>query len=208
MFTKESHNHVTHKWTPATWLAGLSTIPYRRQIMNIFLQRVHHLDTLAFLWVHVTKGFPYRRSVRLISHSGDGLLYFVIAFALLMFEPHSGADFFWAGVIAYLFDVSLYLLLKNLIKRDRPSVKISTYQAWITPSDKFSFPSGHTAAAYLFACMILYFYPLFALPCFIWATAIGMSRVLLGVHYPSDLIAGALLGSACAFWGIYLHSLL
>lgn len=176
--------------------------------MNTFLQRVHHLDTLAFLWVHVTKGFQCRRSIRLISHTGDGPVYFIIALALLMLEPYVGTEFFWAGIIAYIFDVSLYLLLKNLIKRDRPAVKISSYQAWITPSDQFSFPSGHTAAAFLFACLVLNFYPIFAIPCFIWASAIGISRVLLGVHYPTDLVAGALLGSACAFWGIYLHSLI
>ena len=176
--------------------------------MNTFLQRVHHLDTLAFLWVHVTKGFQYRRSVKLISHTGDGPLYLIVALGLLAFEPQVGVTFFWAGIIAYVFDVSLYLLLKNLIKRDRPAVKISSYQAWITPSDQFSFPSGHTAAAFLFACLVFNFYPIFAIPCFIWASAIGISRVLLGVHYPTDLVAGALLGSACAFWGIYLHSLI
>lgn len=176
--------------------------------MNTFLQRVHHLDTLAFLWVHVTKGFQYRRSVRFISHTGDGPVYLLIALGLLLLEPVAGETFFWAGIIAYTFDVSLYLLLKNAIKRDRPAVKISTYQAWITPSDQFSFPSGHTAAAFLFACLILNFYPLFAVPAFLWACAIGASRVLLGVHYPTDLLAGAALGSACAFLGIYLHGLI
>lgn len=175
--------------------------------MNTFFQRVHHLDTLAFLWVHVTKGFQYRRSVRFISHTGDGPMYLLIALALLALEPIAGATFFWAGIIAYVFDVSLYLVLKNLIKRDRPAANITTYQACITPSDQFSFPSGHTAAAFLFACLILNFYPLFAIPAFIWASAIGMSRVLLGVHYPTDLVAGALLGSSCAFLGIYLQPL-
>ena len=175
--------------------------------MNSFLQRVHHLDTLAFLWVHATKGFHYRRSVRFISHTGDGPLYLFVALGLFTLESHAGTHFFWAGIIAYSFDVSLYLLLKNLIKRDRPAAKITAYEAWITPSDQFSFPSGHTAAAFLFACLVFNFYPVFAIPCFIWASAIGLSRVLLGVHYPTDLVAGALLGSGCAFWGIYLHSL-
>jgi undecaprenyl-diphosphatase len=156
----------------------------------------------------VTKGFQYHRSVRFISQTGDGPLYLIVALCLLALEPIAGSHFFWAGIIAYVFDVSLYLLLKNLIKRDRPAAKITTYQAWITPSDQFSFPSGHTAAAFLFACLVFNFYPLFAIPCFIWACAIGVSRVLLGVHYPTDLVAGALLGSACAFWGIYLHSLI
>jgi len=176
--------------------------------MNTFLQRVHNLDTLAFLWVHVTKRFQYRKSVRFISHTGDGHLYLGIALLLLVLEPNNGKTFFWAGIIAYIFDVSLYLLLKNIIRRDRPSANLDCYQAFITPSDQFSFPSGHTAAAFLFACLIATFYPIFAIPAFIWATAVAASRVLLGVHYPTDLVAGALLGTACAHWGIYLQSLI
>lgn len=175
--------------------------------MNAFLQRVHHIDTLAFLWLHVTKRFRYRRSIRWISRTGDGPLYLVVALLLFAFEPENGSIFFTAGIIAYVLDVSLYLLLKNLIKRDRPAMRIDFYEAWITPSDQFSFPSGHTAAAFLFACLIWEFYPLFALPMFIWATLVGASRVLLGVHYPSDIAAGAVLGCSCAFAGIYLYSL-
>lgn len=176
--------------------------------MNAFLQRVHHLDTLAFLWLHVTKRFPYRKSVRWISHTGDGPLYLLIALALLVLESANGKTFFWAGLIAYGLDVSLYLVLKNLIKRDRPAARIDFYEAWITPSDQFSFPSGHTAAAFLFACLFVHYYPFIALPVYVWASLIGASRVLLGVHYPSDIAAGALLGTSCAFLGIYLHSCL
>lgn len=176
--------------------------------MNTFLQRVHHLDTLAFLWVHVTKRFQYRKSVRFISHTGDGHVYLAVALILLLTDPIHGKTFFGAGIIAYCFDVSLYLLLKNLIRRDRPSAKLDCYQALITPSDQFSFPSGHTAAAFLFACLVANFYPAFVIPVFIWASGVAISRVLLGVHYPTDLVAGALLGTGCAYWGIYLHSLL
>lgn len=175
--------------------------------MNAFLRRVHHWDTLAFLWVHVTKKFPYKKSIRYISSTGDGYVYFVIALSILILEPVFGREFFWSGIIAYVFDVTLYLTLKNLIKRDRPAASIQSYQAWITPSDQFSFPSGHTAAAFLFACLVLNFYPAFAVVCFVWASMIAVSRVLLGVHYPTDLLAGASLGSGCAYLGIYLFSL-
>lgn len=174
--------------------------------MNAFLQRVHHIDTLAFLWLHVTKRFPYRKSVRWISRSGDGPLYLIVALALLYIDPITGLVFFQIGLIAYAFDVSLYLVLKNMIKRDRPAIKLAYYEAWITPSDQFSFPSGHTAAAFLFSCLIANFYPGFAFPVYVWASLVGISRVLLGVHYPSDIAAGALLGTSCALIGIYTYS--
>jgi undecaprenyl-diphosphatase len=176
--------------------------------MNTFLQRVHLLDTNTFLWLHVTKKFQYRPYIRWISHTGDGHFYFMIALSLLLLDSNNGTEFFWSGIIAYVIEVSLYLLLKNAIKRDRPAIKISSYTAWITPSDQFSFPSGHTAAAFVFACLVLHFYPTFAVLAFIWAAAIASSRVLLGVHYPTDLVAGALLGSGCALWGTHLYSLI
>ncbi|WP_051234829.1 phosphatase PAP2 family protein [Marinimicrobium agarilyticum] len=176
--------------------------------MNSLFERVHRLDTLAFLWLHVTKRFPYRKSVRWISRTGDGHLYVLAAIAIALMEPQSGTAFVMAGAIAYTLDVSLYLVLKNAIKRDRPAMKIDFYEAWITPSDQFSFPSGHTAAAFLFAALIASFYPAFALPCYLWASLIGASRVLLGVHYPSDIAAGALLGSGAALVGLYLAPLL
>lgn len=174
--------------------------------MNTFLQRIHHIDTLLFLWLHVTKRCPYRKSVRWISRSGDGPFYIFITLIILLLDPHQSMAFLGAGLLAYAGEVSLYLVLKNTIKRDRPAARIETYQAWITPSDQFSFPSGHTAAAFVFACLLLQFYPLFAIPAFIWASLIGASRVLLGVHYPSDIAAGALLGCSCAVTAILLSS--
>ena len=72
-------------------------------------------------------------------------------------------------------------------------------RAFIQPSDKFSFPSGHTAAAFVMASLLTAFYPPVALVAYPLALAIGASRVTLGVHYPSDIVAGAVLGSGCAF---------
>jgi len=170
--------------------------------MNILFQRVHRLDTLAFVWLHVTKQVPYRRSVRLLSHTGDGHLYVLIGLCIWIFEPVSGSQFACACALAYGLEVSLYFVLKNMIKRDRPAIKIQSYTPWITPSDQFSFPSGHTAAAFVFANLICVFYPAFAPPLYLWASLIGLSRVLLGVHYPSDIAAGALLGTGCASAGV------
>jgi undecaprenyl-diphosphatase len=64
----------------------------------------------------------------------------------------------------------------------------------IIPSDQFSFPSGHTSAAFVMATLIGYFFPLLILPAFAWAFLVGLSRIFLGVHYPTDILAGMAIG--------------
>lgn len=99
---------------------------------------------------------------------------------------------------AFLIELPLYLLLKNLIRRSRPADAVESLSAFIRPSDRFSFPSGHTAAAFVFAVAVSAFFSAWAPLVFALAVAIGLSRVLLGVHFPSDILAGAILGVGSA----------
>jgi undecaprenyl-diphosphatase len=168
--------------------------------MIAMFRKIHDLDTLAFLWLHESKKVTYRQSVRWISRTGDGPLYIVTTLAMLLTGIVTLNDgFLSAALIAYAIELSLYLVLKNSVRRARPQAKINNYRAFITPSDTFSFPSGHTAAAFVFAFLLMQVNPLFALVAYPWACAIGASRVLLGVHFPSDIVAGATLGTVSAF---------
>ena len=134
-----------------------------------------------------------------ISHSGNGYYYPVIPAVLLFVDSRTAWNFFLAGLFAFGIELPLYKLLKNRIKRDRPCEQLSSIYQRISPSDQFSFPSGHTAAAFVMATLISYFFPLMALPLFSWALLVGFSRIYLGVHYPSDILAGIAIGmlSAC-----------
>ncbi len=89
---------------------------------------------------------------------------------------------------------------KYSFKRERP---FTTYPELDKQSDggNYSFPSGHTSAAFSTATVISLAYPKWYIitPSFLWASAVGYSRMDLGVHYPSDVLAGALVGSGSAY---------
>ncbi|HEH9438341.1 TPA: phosphatase PAP2 family protein [Aeromonas sobria] len=136
---------------------------------------------------------PQARVSRLVSRTGDGPLYAVLA-ALLWWQGEAERELVRLALLAFAIELPLYLLLKNSLKRQRP-VGLPVF---ITPSDRYSLPSGHTAAAFLMATILASGFPLWAPWLFGWAALVGASRLLLGVHYLSDLVAGALLGGGCA----------
>lgn len=152
-------------------------------------------DTNIFLWIQ--RKFCKKRHtpfVRFISATGDGWCYPLVAVVALSLDYDGNLNFFYCCLFAYAMQVPLYILLKHKFKRNRPEDYLESFEAKIKPSDQFSFPSGHTAAAIVMATQILLFFPWFAAIAIFWALAIGASRVLLGVHFPGDILAGASIG--------------
>ncbi|CCN71894.1 phosphatase PAP2 family protein [Vibrio nigripulchritudo] len=133
-----------------------------------------------------------------VSKSGDGHLYAILGLALWLLEPNFGALFLAVGLIAFAIELPIYWILKNSFKRRRPEELSDLLTAFITPSDRYSLPSGHTTAAFLMATLVGQFYPEFYLFAVCWAALIGLSRILLGVHFITDIVIGAGLGIACA----------
>jgi membrane-associated phospholipid phosphatase len=97
--------------------------------------------------------------------------------------------------------------LKYAIKRDRPFVTYPDIEN-VTPVGPLSFPSNHTAYAFSLATSMSILYPKWYViaPSFLWASAVAYSRMDLGVHYPSDVLAGAIIGSSTAWLSYKLNT--
>lgn len=163
---------------------------------------IHRFDVRLFLGVNSSSMHAHWVQVcRWISHSADGGLYVLLAVGLFGLE---GIDSALLRVMALAFAVErpLFFLLKNSCKRNRPQQAIQNFQSVITPADRFSFPSGHTSAAFMVATLLAYFWPSLLVVLYLWAVAVGFSRVLLGVHFPTDTLIGAALGVSVAFFSL------
>ena len=139
-----------------------------------------------------------------LSKSGDGGLYILICLAVWWLSNNEQHQLLPVTIlIGFAIERPIYLLAKNRFARIRPCDCLVT-NAFIVPSDKFSLPSGHSAAAFLVAIILSHFFPEYALLLFSWATGVAMSRVVLGVHFPADIIIGATIGSFCGLFALAL----
>ncbi len=135
---------------------------------------------------------------------GDGYAYGLIGLFLFVTDTPTALKIFPPAAIAFGLQIPGHKLLKILTKRNRPFEMISSIKIRIKPPDKFSFPSGHTAGAFIMATLISVFYPAWTIPGYILASLVGISRVYNGVHFPTDVIAGILLGLLCANIGLII----
>ena len=127
---------------------------------------------------------------------GDGWLWYGLGAMLLAF---GGPQRFYAvgsAGAAAVTGIFVFKVLKKLSQRSRPCQLEPHCWSKVLPPDKFSFPSGHTMTAFSIALVVSYFYPSLEGPLFFLAVSIAVSRVVLGMHFLSDVLAGAILGVA------------
>jgi undecaprenyl-diphosphatase len=127
---------------------------------------------------------------------GDGWLWYSLGFILLLMGGEQRFAAVGAAGCAALTGVLVFKALKSISRRQRPCQLEPHCWSKILPPDKFSFPSGHTMTAFSIALVISYFYPSLEGPMYFLAISIAVSRIVLGMHFLSDVLAGAVLGSA------------
>ncbi|MEM1111946.1 MAG: phosphatase PAP2 family protein [Pseudomonadota bacterium] len=165
------------------------------------LQRLHQFDSR--LLARVFRQGERRAIVplaRALSRSGDGYLHILFPVLLAVGGAEDVGRFALLLGLAISIERGLYWLLKNGLKRRRPQEIVPGFRSLIIASDQFSFPSGHTSAAFLLATALCLIYgPALAIT-YLWAALVALSRVILGVHFPGDTLAGALMGTSCCLF--------
>ena len=137
-----------------------------------------------------------REWMMLATWAGDGWLWIALAFVLLLAGGASRFDALGAAFASLAVGQVLFFVLKQAIGRERPCATEQHCWARLLPPDRFSFPSGHTITAFAVAVPIGLYYPSLLAGLIFCAMSIAASRVLLGLHYLSDVLAGILIGCA------------
>tara|TARA_Y200000002_G_scaffold54369_1_gene39788 strand:- start:444 stop:977 length:534 start_codon:yes stop_codon:yes gene_type:complete len=138
------------------------------------------------------------KSAIALSRSGDGYLQLIAPAMVWLSESVLAPTYVFALAAAMLLERITYFVLKNTLKRLRPCDFKKNLKSLVAASDKFSFPSGHTSAAFCFSTITVITFGGVYTAMFIWASLVGASRVVIGVHYPGDIAAGAIVGSGIA----------
>lgn len=173
--------------------------------MRILVDNVTRWDVTFFNSIFALDGRKLVSKVMpKISHTGNGYYYPLLPLIIYFYSPETAKSFFIAGIIAFLFELPAHLTVKHLVKRDRPCQVLTNVTQRVIPADQFSFPSGHTAASFAIAVLISYHFAILAPFVITWAMLVGLSRIYLGVHYPTDILAGMFIGIASGLSGIML----
>jgi undecaprenyl-diphosphatase len=129
------------------------------------------------------------------TRSGDGGLWYALGIALALFGGPERFHALLAATLAVAAGIALFLELKRVFKRKRPCEMEPHCWAELLPPDQFSFPSGHTITAFAVTAALAGFYPEMLPGLLFCAISIAASRVVLGMHFLSDVLAGAALGA-------------
>lgn len=133
-----------------------------------------------------------------ISRLGDGGFWYALIAVLALFGGGRGARAAVHMTLVGLVAATLYRTLKRWTRRPRPFRTHADITAYILPLDEFSFPSGHTLHAVSFSLVAIAWFPWLAPVLLPFTVLVAISRVVLGLHYPSDVLAATLIGVALA----------
>jgi undecaprenyl-diphosphatase len=147
-----------------------------------------------------------RRFFHSVSRLGDYPAYLIVGVACAAVLEEAGLRFALQSLATAAVGIGLYKALKNSLVRERPYITHEGVSCAAAPLDRYSFPSGHTMHAVSFAILFTVHVPVMIWLMAPFAALVALSRVVLGLHYPSDVLAGAVLGASLAYSSLALFA--
>ena len=145
-----------------------------------------------------------RRIFQIASRLGDGLIWYVVILALPLLYGRTAV---WPALVMAFTGIAglgLYKVLKHTLVRERPFRTNANIDLAMAPLDRYSFPSGHTLHAVCFTVQVTAHFPVLGWVLIPLTLLIAGSRTVLGLHYPTDVLAGAAIGLALGLVGVSL----
>lgn len=140
-----------------------------------------------------------RRFFSIVSRLGNGVFWYTLMLFLPAAYGEAGLYPALRMALAGVLGLLLYKYLKSRLSRERPYITLAGVVAGTPALDRYSFPSGHTLHAVSFTVLACSSFPMLVWLCVPFAALVAASRVVLGLHYPTDVLAGAGIGGALAF---------
>lgn len=168
------------------------------------IQFLFHLDETILLWIQDNlRNNLFTPAMVFFTHLGNkGMIWIIISLILICFKKTRKAGIMSITALAFAFLVD-NMILKRLFCRTRPYMVIQGLNCIIEKQADFSFPSGHTGSAFASAMV---FYQELPRKYGVWflvaACLMGFTRLYVGVHYPSDVLGGAIIGTALAVFTV------
>jgi undecaprenyl-diphosphatase len=143
-----------------------------------------------------------RAIFRAASRLGDGVIWYTMLALLPLLYGSVAIRPVIIMALTGVLGVGLYKALKHVFVRERPFITHASISLAAAPLDRYSFPSGHTLHAVAFTWQAVAYFPELGWVLVPLASLIAASRVVLGLHYPTDVLAGATIGFALATLGL------
>ena len=150
----------------------------------------------------------FRILMIMMTRLGDGWLWYSIGLILLVFGGSQRFLAIGAAATAAAIGIFLFRSLKHASRRKRPCEIEPHCWSSILPPDKYSFPSGHSITAFAIAMSVGLFYTDLQAVLIVVALLIASSRIILGMHFLSDVLAGSIIGILLGTWTYHMFAVL
>ncbi len=163
------------------------------------LERIQRYDaTLCLAMNRALRVVALPQFFRAVSWLGNGLFWYALMLTFLVQEGRAAAQPVVHMTLVGIACTVMYKAVKRGTLRPRPYQSLEALDIGAVPLDRFSFPSGHTLHAVAFTIVASSYHPALLAPLAVFTALTAVSRVVLGLHYPSDVLAGAAIGAAVA----------